>query len=128
MSQTRVVWNDSRDEVLLPKGRWCAGTWCRFKGLMLRRTLPSDEGLIFVYRRPSRLDTAIHMFFVFFPISAIWLGSDLRVVDAKLARPWRPAYMPQAPAQYIIEGVPDLLERVAVGDRLRFEPPPDRRA
>jgi hypothetical protein len=45
----------------------------------------------------------------------------LTVVDAKLAKPWRLAYLPQKPAQYYIEGVPALLERVAVGDQLRFD-------
>lgn len=121
MSRLRVVYNETRQEVLLPKGTWCAGAWCHFKGLMLRRNLPQDEGLIFVYKRASRMDTAIHMFFCLFPISVIWLDSDQKVVDAKLAKPWRPYYAAKAPAQYFIEANPSLLDKISVGDQLRFD-------
>jgi len=43
------------------------------------------------------------------------------VVGAVLARPWRPYYAPRAPACYLIEAAPALLDRVALGDRLVFE-------
>lgn len=88
---------------------------------MLRRSLPADEGLIFVYKRMSVINTSIHMFFCFFPIAVIWLDTNLIVVDAKLAKPWRPSYIPQKPAQYFIEANVELLERVSVGDQLVFE-------
>jgi hypothetical protein len=91
---------------------------------MLRWSLPEDRGLIFVYKRPSVPATTIHMFFVFFPIGVVWLDSQLCVVDAKLAKPWRPYYAPRAAAQYFIEARPSILERVAVGDQLRFDPFP----
>jgi len=43
------------------------------------------------------------------------------VVDAKLAKPWRPYYAPARPARYLIEAPPSLLERVTVGERLTFD-------
>ncbi len=116
-----VVFNETRGEVLLPKGQWCASLWCKFKGLMLRRNLPADEGLIFAYKRPSKMDTTIHMFFVFFPISVIWVSRDMEVITVKLAKPWRPYYAPKKAAQYFIEGDPGLLNKVQVGDKLRFD-------
>jgi len=88
---------------------------------MFRRNLPEDEGLLFVFGRENRSDTSIHMFFVFFAIAAVWLDNDGRVVDAKLARPWRPYYVPAKPARYLIEARPVLLERVNVGDQLAFD-------
>ena len=60
------------------------------------------------------------MFLVFFPIAVIWLDRNGRVVDARLGRPFRPLYVPCAPARDVLEGPPALLERVHVGDQLRF--------
>jgi uncharacterized membrane protein (UPF0127 family) len=62
------------------------------------------------------------MFFVFFPIAVLWLDSDGVVVDRRLALPFRPIYVPQAPARDVLEGPPALLEEVEVDDQLRFEP------
>lgn len=115
-----VVWNETRGTQLLGHVRRCASFLSRLRGLTFRRTLGDDEGLLLVGRQESRTDTAIHMFFVFFPIAAIWLDSDGRVVDARLARPFRPLYVPRAPAQDVLEGPPALLERVQIGDRLRL--------
>ena len=107
--------------VLLKHLKWCENYWCKFKGLMLRRNLPEDEGLLFVYGRESRVDTTIHMLFMRFPIATVWLDKNGVVVDKVLAKPWRPAYAPAQPAQYFIEACPSLLDRVMIGDRLNFE-------
>ena len=121
MSTWRTIRSAETGEVVLPRAKWCAGYWCHLRGLMFRRRLAPDEGLLFVYRRASVMDATIHMFFVFFPIAAVWLDGQGRVVDAQLAKPWRPFYKPAHPARYLIEAHPALLERVRVGDVLRFE-------
>lgn len=123
INRWRIVRNTRTGEVVVERARWCQGLWCHFRGLMLRRHLPDNEGLLFVYRRASIVDTSIHMFFVFFPIAAVWLDGEGRVVDAKLARPWRPFYAPRKPACYIIEAPPALLDRVQIGDTLTFNEP-----
>jgi len=115
-----TVWNETQGERLLERVKPCATFFSRLRGLTFRRTLGPDEGLLLVGRKESRADSAIHMFFVFFPIAAVWLDREGRVVDAQLARPFRPLYIPRAPARDVLEGPPDLLERVRVGDRLRF--------
>jgi len=61
------------------------------------------------------------MFFMFFSISVVWLDRDYVVVDKQLAKPWRPMYAPQRAAQYYLEALPQVLERVQIGDRLRFD-------
>ncbi|GIK66583.1 MAG: hypothetical protein BroJett018_43770 [Chloroflexota bacterium] len=121
MARTRSVYNVTRNAVVLPKGHWYANGWDHFRGLMLRPGLPEEEGLIFVYRTPSKTNTTIHMLFVFFSIGVVWLDENLKVVDTKLAKPWRPYYAPESPAQYFIEARPSILERVAIGDQLKFE-------
>ena len=98
----------------------CDTFWKRGRGLMFRRVLPEDEVYLFVEGRESVAQTTIHMFFVFFPIAVVWLDRDREVVDKALARPFRPFYAPQSPAQFFVEGHPSLLERVHLGDRLEF--------
>ncbi|MBN2472876.1 MAG: DUF192 domain-containing protein [Anaerolineae bacterium] len=123
MSAPTRQWRTLRKEdgtVLLTRLRWCASFWCKFRGLMFRAALPEDEGLLFVYSRPSKMDTTIHMLFMRFPIATIWLDAEGVVIDQVLAKPWRLAYAPQAPAQYFIEASPSLLDRVIIGDRLIF--------
>jgi hypothetical protein len=119
-----VRWVEARSEkngeLLLGRVRYCADSLCRLRGLTFRRRVGDDEGLLLVGRRESRLDAAIHMFFVFFPIAVVWLDGRRRVVDVQLARPFRPFYVPQAPAKDILEGPPALIESVHVGDRLHF--------
>lgn len=93
----------------------------KLKGLMFKRALPADCAYVFVYGRESVADSSIHMFFVPFAISVIWLDRERRVVDMALACPWRPYYAPKRPAQYFVEGAPELLDRVKVGDILVWE-------
>jgi uncharacterized membrane protein (UPF0127 family) len=108
-------------EIVLRRVRWCSSFWCRFRGLQLVSDLPEDEGLFFVDRSESRTNTTIHMFFMLFSIGVVWLDASGKVVDKCLAKPWRPAYAPKLPAQYFIEARPGILERVQIGDVLRYD-------
>ena len=49
--------------------------WTRFRGLMLRASLPPDEGMVF------RGAGSIHMFFMRFAIDAVFCDRELRVVN-----------------------------------------------
>jgi uncharacterized membrane protein (UPF0127 family) len=62
------------------------------------------------------------MMFVFFSIAVIWINGEGVVVDARLARPFISVQVPRAPARYVLEGLPALLDQVHVGDRLEFTP------
>ncbi len=106
---------------LLSNVKRCNTFFCRLRGLMFRSALAEGEGLLLVESRQSRIDTSIHMFFMRFPIAAIWLDARFRVVDTCLARPWRPFYAPRAPAQYTLETSPALLDKISIGDELTFE-------
>ena len=88
---------------------------------MFRASLPEDEVYLFIEGRESVVQTAIHMFFVFFAIGVIWLDREKRVVDKVVARPFRPYYAPSSPAQYYVEGHPVILEHVRPGDLVEFE-------
>ncbi|MBC7251289.1 MAG: DUF192 domain-containing protein [Anaerolineae bacterium] len=115
-----MIRNLTNNRVLATKVRRCDTFVTRARGLMFHRPLARDEALLFVERKESISRAAIHMFFVFFPIAVIWLDAEKRVVDKVLARPFRPYYAPREPAQYYVEGHPDLLDQVQVGDVLEI--------
>lgn len=117
----RIIRNAQTGAVVLGRAKWCASYWCKLRGLQFTRHLDDDEGLLFVNGRESKVEAAIHMFFMFMEIAVVWLDASGKVVDKTLAKPWRPAYAPQAAAQYYIEAPVSLLERVEVGDVLTFD-------
>jgi len=60
--------------------------WLRMKGLLGRASLPDGEGILL---RPG---SSIHMFFMRFPIDAVFVDRDLRVLRVKAnLKPWRMA-------------------------------------
>jgi uncharacterized membrane protein (UPF0127 family) len=112
------VFTEKHDAPLV-RARWCVSFRCRLAGLMFCRSLAPGRGLLLVQTRASRADSAIHMLFVFFPIGVVWLDEERRVVDRKLARPWR-LYWPGQGASYILEGDPGLVECLAIGEKVVF--------
>ena len=107
-------------EVLIESARWCSSRLCRLRGLQFRRHLNTGEALILVKDKDSIANSSIHMFFVFFPIAAIWVNRKGKVTSAQLALPWRPYYASPEPASYVIETSPKFLEQIQVGDVLEF--------
>ena len=112
---------NAQGQILLNRVKWCDSFGSKLRGLMLRRSIDPDEGLVLVESRSSIAATAIHMLFVPFDIAAIWIDADQRVVHKVLAKSWRPYYASPQAARYVLEGPPAVLNRVAIGDQLRFE-------
>lgn len=110
------------NQTLLARVRWCSTFGCKLRGLTFRRQLTADDALILVEAADSTAATSIHMMFVFFPIAVIWINQAGTVVDCQIAKPFRPVYVPQSPARYVLEAPPDLIKEFQLGDRVRFEP------
>ena len=87
---------------------------------MFRSDLAREEGLLLVEARDSRVDTSIHMLFVYMDLAVIWINSSNVVVDTVLARSWRPAYAPRQAAKYILEINPERLNEFNIGDYVEF--------
>lgn len=107
-------------KILFQQARWCGDFFSKLRGLQFRRQLNPGEAIILAYGSDSVANSSIHMFFVFFPIAAIWINSQGVVTSAQLAKPWRPYYASPKPARYVLEAAPVLLEIIAVGDRIEF--------
>jgi len=101
--------------------KYCVSFLCRLRGLMFRRSLKPEEGLLLVQSRESRLDAAIHMLFMWIDLAVIWINAASEVVDVRLARRWRLMYIPTQPAIYVLELAAEHLEDFKVGDKVKFE-------
>ncbi len=112
---------NAQGQMLLQRVTWCATFGSKLRGLMFRRAIAADEGLVLAETRSSIAATSIHMFFVPFDIAAVWLDENYRVVHKVLAKAWRPYYAAPQPAKYVLEGPPALLDRVTLGETLSFE-------
>lgn len=115
-SAMQVV-DERSGNIVLDRVREARGPWESFKGLMLDASLPHGHGLLF---RPAR---GIHTHFMRFPIDLIFLdeaGAVVRVREAM--RPWRFDF---TFAAAVIEANAGAARAagIAVGDRLRFDPP-----
>jgi len=92
----------------------------RFLGLMFRNNL--ERGLILkLPSSRSRRGSAIHMFFMKFPLDIIFVDADKKIVDMVSIEPWK-TYTPKAPAKYVIEMEKGSINNfnLEIGDELDF--------
>ncbi len=85
---------------------------------MFSRQIPVDEGIILVENRESKINTSIHMMFMNFDLTVLWLDRDLVVVDKVLAKRWVPIYFPKTRAQYVVELHSNQIANFSIGDQL----------
>lgn len=92
----------------------------RFKGLMFKRDI--ERGMILkLPKTRSRRGSAIHMFFMRFPLDIIFTDSNKTVVDMISIEPWK-TYTPIVPARYVIEMEKGTINKfkLEIGDELDF--------
>jgi uncharacterized membrane protein (UPF0127 family) len=88
------------------------GRWRSFRGLMLTKHLPADQGLLI---RPAR---GIHTHFMRFPIDLIYLNEQNRVVKIRSdMAPWRVDPARAAGVLEVVAGLADAAD-VRIGDEL----------
>lgn len=100
--------------------RYCDTFLSQLRGFTFRSRISPQEGLLLVGKRDSRLDSSIHMLFVPFDLSVVWINADMQVVDKILAKSWRPAYFSRQPAKYVLEIHPERWADFEVGDGVEF--------
>jgi len=100
--------------------KYCDTFMTQLRGLTFRSQLAREEGLVLVGNRDSRVDSSIHMLFVPFDLSVIWINSAMQVVDKVLAKSWRPAYFSKKSAKYVMEIHPERWGDFEIGDRVEF--------
>jgi len=99
---------------------FCDTFLCRLRGLMFRKSIPEDWGLLLVQPAESIVNSAIHMFAVPFNLGVIWINQAGIVVDLAEVKQWVGIKSPQKPACYILEIQPSRLEEFNIGDKIIF--------
>ena len=99
---------------------YCDTFWSRFRGLMFRTPLKPTQAILLVDKKDNRIDSAIHMLFMNFDITAVWINTQKKVVDVKLAHKGQLILIPQQPACFVLEAHPSLFSSFQIGDLIDF--------
>ena len=100
--------------------KYCDTFYSKFIGLMFSRELKPDYGLIIVENNETRINTAIHMMFMNYDITVLWLDKKMVIIDKVLAKKWVPFYSSKKPAQYVVELHHSKFSEYSIGDELVF--------
>jgi hypothetical protein len=119
--QSVKILNLSKPASVPVNAHYCSSFLCRLRGLMFRRHMTLEDSLLLVQSKDSRLDSAIHMMFVWFDLAVVWITNSGEVVDVRLAKAWAPAIVPDKPARYVLEMPAGHLAHFQIGDRVRIE-------
>lgn len=103
------------------KARYCSSFLCRLKGLMFQKVIGKHDGLLMIQSRADRVESSIHMLFMAFDLAVIWIDDQSRVVDTQICHRWRPAYIPAAPARFVLETHIERISEFHIGDQLSFQ-------
>ena len=90
------------------------------RGLMFSRKLKKGQALLLVADEENKMETTIHMFFVFFPIDVLWINEKKEIVDKKTVFPFHPLVSPKNPAKYVLELNKRTTTDISIGDSLDF--------
>lgn len=115
-----TVVNETRPLKAALRAGYCSSFFCLLKGLMFRKSIPDDWGLLLVYPSDSIMNTSIHMFFVPFDLGVVWINQAGEVVDMVRAKKNFDIKAPKKPASYILEIVPERLNEFEIGDKVLF--------
>lgn len=117
-----MLFNRSKGNRVISKVKFADGFFGKFRGLMLEKEQNFDYALVFDFGNEKKTGASIHMMFVFFPIDAVYLDAEKKVVDvAKGLKPFALNYTPKEKAAFLIELPEGYAKGIWVGDRLEWE-------
>jgi len=86
-------------------------------GLMFTKPLKLNQSILIKFKKEKQ--EAIHMFFVFYPIDAVWLNQDYKIVHIERnIRPFTSLVDPKKKAIAILETQKEATINLRVGDKL----------
>lgn len=100
------------------QAKYCNSYSDKLMGLMFKKSIDPGYGIVLADNTESKINTSIHMLFMNFDITVLWLNKDFVIVDKILAKKWKPAYFPAQPAQYTIELHVSRFNDFSIGDKL----------
>ncbi|CAM2767342.1 DUF192 domain-containing protein [Erysipelothrix tonsillarum] len=78
----------------------------RFKGLMLRKEINEDQGMLFLHC------ARVHTCFMKFDICVIYLDKDFNIIDHEIIKPWRLGSKVKG-ARHLIEASPAIVRSLS---------------
>jgi uncharacterized membrane protein (UPF0127 family) len=109
-----------RDQERLCKAKVANTFFSRLKGLMFKKYLPPEGGLLIEY---SLLfgSGAVHGLFMRFPIDLVFIDESKMVVDTAHLKPWG-FYNPKKKCRWVLEVTEGFVDRKGIntGDTLKF--------
>lgn len=112
-----ALFNKTKNIRLLDDLQVASTFWSRLKGLLGRRSIPAQEGLLI------RCTNSIHTLFMQFPIDVVFVNKDL--VVKKIAQNVVPGklYLGSWSARHVIECAAGTAttDRISVGDQLHVD-------
>ncbi len=75
-----MIFNKTSKKIIAKEHAFCSSFFCQFLGLMFTKKR-KDFALVFVF--PKVRKVALHMFFVFYPISVLFLDDQKKVIEIK---------------------------------------------
>ena len=89
-------------------------------GLMFRSSIPQDYALLFIFSKPGVV--GVHMLFMRFPIAAIFLDDDKKIMATAVLKPWI-GFKQIKDVQYLIEMNSNTITKYGLktGDVINFD-------
>ncbi len=95
----------------------CSSLLTQIKGLMFTPPLKNHQSIIIKFKAERNIP--IHMMFVFYPIDAVWLDKDLKIVHmARNIKPFFSYINPNKPAIAVLETRSNITRNLKIGDFL----------
>jgi len=116
-----MLFNKTKQRKIMGKTVHAGTAWQRLKGLMFEKPERFNYALVFTFPKESKAAATIHMLFVFFPIDAVFLDKQKKVVDiARKLLPFTPSYTPKKPARFLVELPAGKSKGTEAGDVLQW--------
>ena len=117
-----MIYDITKKKIIIKKIKLADTSFKQGLGLMFSRRSRFNYCLIFPRPYSSIIGSSIHMMFVFYPITVVFLDDKKRVVDIiKKAKPFRLFYNPKKPAKYILElPITTNINFVKINDKLKW--------
>ncbi|MFH1390825.1 MAG: DUF192 domain-containing protein [Candidatus Diapherotrites archaeon] len=112
--------NSTSGKKIIEKTKTANTSFSRFKGLMFEKKENFDYGLVFELDKEGRINSSVHMLFVFFPIDIVYLNSEKIVVDKTTLNPWILNYTPKKSAKYFVELPKETASKIKLGEKLKW--------
>ncbi len=112
-----MIFNKTSKRIIVKEHSFCSSFLCQFRGLMFTKKR-KDFALVFIF--PKVRKVALHMFFVFYPITVLFLDDKKKVIEIRNDFLPFQIYFSKVKSKYVIEITASTQGLVRENDFLSF--------